>query len=77
MWILNTSETVKFTGGNLPVVKEEEEDSGSSSSIGNNSDALTGGDDSDEDEVQSKDDRLMNNMNDLEQVLPIKYGDYS
>ncbi|KAI3694428.1 hypothetical protein L1987_77393 [Smallanthus sonchifolius] len=79
-WIYNMPESIRLTGGNpwttsLPVVKEEE-DSSRSSSIGKDSDALSGGGDSDEDdgEVQSKDNRPLNDLNDLEKVLPIKRG---
>ncbi|CAH1432061.1 unnamed protein product [Lactuca virosa] len=73
MGIYNISDSTQFTGGNpwtsrLPAVKEED-DSSSSSSIGKNSDA--GGGDSD-DEVQSKDNGPLNQLNDLEKVLPIK-----
>ncbi|KAI3801217.1 hypothetical protein L1987_29321 [Smallanthus sonchifolius] len=77
MWIYNASDS---TAGNpwstrLPAVKEEE-DSTTSSSIGNNSDI--GGADSDDDDddgqVQSKDNGLLNGLNDLEKVLPIKRG---
>ncbi|KAI3742129.1 hypothetical protein L1987_59809 [Smallanthus sonchifolius] len=76
MWIYNASES---TGGGpwsnrLPAVKEEEESS-TSSSIGNNSDAGGGDSDDDDDgEVQSKDNGLLNGLNDLEKVLPIKRG---
>lgn len=75
MGIYNISDSTQFTGGNpwtsrLPAVKEED-DSSSSSSIGKNSDA--GGGDSD-DEVQSTDNGPLNQLNDLEKVLPIKYG---
>ncbi|CAH1432060.1 unnamed protein product [Lactuca virosa] len=75
MGIYNISDSTQFTGGNpwtsrLPAVKEED-DSSSSSSIGKNSDA--GGGDSD-DEVQSKDNGPLNQLNDLEKVLPIKRG---
>ncbi|KAL8191823.1 hypothetical protein R6Q57_028554 [Mikania cordata] len=79
MWIYNLSESGRFNSGNtwsntLPAVKEE--DSTTSSSIGKNSDALSGGGDSDDDdgEVQSKDNGLINGLNDLEKVLPIKRG---
>lgn len=75
MGIYNISDSTQFTGGNpwtsrLPAVKEED-DSSSSSSIGKNSDA--GGGDSD-DEVQSTDNGPLNQLNDLEKVLPIKRG---
>ncbi|CAI9297524.1 unnamed protein product [Lactuca saligna] len=75
MGIYNISDSTLFNGGNpwtsrLSTVKEED-DSSSSSSIGKNSDA--GGGDSD-DEVQSKDNGPLNQLNDLEKVLPIKRG---
>ncbi|KAI3682526.1 hypothetical protein L1987_82568 [Smallanthus sonchifolius] len=71
-------EYIRLTGfipwsTNLPVVKEED-DSSRSSSIGKDSDALSGGSDSDEDdgEVQSKDNRPLNDLNDPEKVFPMK-----
>ena len=82
LWIYNISDSTRFTGGNhwtsgLPTVKEED-DSTTSSSIGNNSDAGAGGGDSDDEEaeVQSKDNGPLNELNALEEVLPIKYAYY-
>lgn len=82
MWIHNISNSTRFTGGDnhwsnrLPAVIEEEDST--SSSIGNNSDAggAEGDSDDDDGEVQSKDNGPINNLNDLEQVLPIKYDYY-
>ncbi|KAL4571821.1 hypothetical protein LXL04_018586 [Taraxacum kok-saghyz] len=80
MWIYNISDSTRFTGGShwtsrLPAVKEED-DSTTSSSIGNNSDAGAGGGDSDDEEaeVRSKDNGPLNELNALEEVLPIKRG---
>ncbi|KAI7740355.1 hypothetical protein M8C21_009428 [Ambrosia artemisiifolia] len=77
MWICNSTGNPWSTS--LPAVKEED-DSSASSSIGNNSDADCSDDDDDHDgEVQSKDNNnnnngVINGLNDLEKVLPIKRG---